>query len=241
MSAALCRSCRAPMAAADRFCSACGSPTREHVRSVDDRSRSSRRVAARAALALGIACTATLFGLVGTSVFGDERHGVAAAVVGGAVILTAGLAASTVLGAWRETAPIGRPLHWCLLALPVGALTLLTAWGYVRLLHPSGGGGEADATLWLSAVVLAPLLEEWLCRGVAFTAASRLTNARGAVVLTAVLFAFLHGLGGHLLALPHRFVSGLAYGWLRAKSGSLVPGVVAHAVHNVLAIAWLGD
>lgn len=43
-----------------------------------------------------------------------------------------------------------------------------------------------------------------------------------------------------MLALPHRFAGGLALGWLRCKSGSLLPGVLAHALHNQAATYWFG-
>jgi membrane protease YdiL (CAAX protease family) len=49
----------------------------------------------------------------------------------------------------------------------------------------------------------------------------------------AALFAFLHGLnGGFFLEFPHRFVMGLMLGWLRARTGSLWPCVLAHFLHN---------
>ena len=50
----------------------------------------------------------------------------------------------------------------------------------------------------------------------------------------------LHGPGGGTLGLPHRLVAGAVFGWLRLRSGSLVPGIAAHAVHNALALALLG-
>ena len=41
---------------------------------------------------------------------------------------------------------------------------------------------------------------------------------------------------GYVLELPHRFVMGLLLGWLRARSNSLAPCVLAHFTHNLLAI-----
>jgi hypothetical protein len=88
--------------------------------------------------------------------------------------------------------------------------------------------------------VLAPLLEEWLCRGVLWAACRRALSEGGAIFATAAVFGVLHGLQGHL-AIPHRFVFGLALGWLRARSGSLVPGVLAHALNNLLAVVVFGE
>ena len=78
--------------------------------------------------------------------------------------------------------------------------------------------------------------EEGRCRGVLFVACSRVVGPRATLLLTTALFALLHGLQGHVLAVPHRFVAGLAFGWLRARAGALVPGIAAHALHNALAV-----
>ncbi len=67
-----------------------------------------------------------------------------------------------------------------------------------------------------------------------------MSSPRTALVLTSVLFAFLHGLGGHMAALPHRFFLGLVAGWLRWKSGSLLPAILLHALHNAAAVYWFG-
>ena len=45
-----------------------------------------------------------------------------------------------------------------------------------------------------------------------------------------------HGLGGgETFELPGRFVTGIAFGRLRARTGSLLPGVAAHLLHNAIA------
>jgi membrane protease YdiL (CAAX protease family) len=41
-----------------------------------------------------------------------------------------------------------------------------------------------------------------------------------------------------VVALPHRFATGLVLGWLRERSGSLAPSITAHFVNNALAVAW---
>ena len=57
------------------------------------------------------------------------------------------------------------------------------------------------------------------------------------LVITAALFALLHGLGGaSRFEMPHRFAAGVLFGVLRLRSGSLVPGMIGHAVNNALAI-----
>ncbi|MEM7204958.1 MAG: CPBP family glutamic-type intramembrane protease [Planctomycetota bacterium] len=55
------------------------------------------------------------------------------------------------------------------------------------------------------------------------------------LALAAVLFGMLHCVGG-LIGFPHRFAGGLLFGWLRERTGSLAPCIIAHAVHNGLAV-----
>lgn len=118
---------------------------------------------------------------------------------------------------------------------------------------PAEGGAAAgpivDSTTtssrlaeWLSSIVVAPLGEELLCRGVVIAALLRLGNRRSALLISSVLFAFLHGLGGgYVFELPHRFVSGLLFGALRLMSGRLGPAVLAHALHNAACELLLAD
>lgn len=95
---------------------------------------------------------------------------------------------------------------------------------------------------WLSSIVVAPLGEELLCRGVVMAVLLRLGNRRTALLISSVLFACLHGLGGgYVFELPHRFASGLLFGALRLKSGRLGPAVLAHALHNAACEVLLAD
>lgn len=106
-----------------------------------------------------------------------------------------------------------------------------------------GGPGLGGQEFWeqlpmlLSVLVVAPLGEEWLCRGVIWRGAERIAGAKGALAVSSFVFGFLHVLNGLLiLELPHRWVMGLLYGWLRLRTGSLWPGVLAHALHNTCAV-----
>ena len=84
--------------------------------------------------------------------------------------------------------------------------------------------------------LLPALIEEWMYRGVLWNALRPIAGRSITIVSTAVLFAFLHGLnGGFILELPPRFVMGLLLGWLRARTGSLWPCVLAHFLHNAAA------
>jgi membrane protease YdiL (CAAX protease family) len=78
-------------------------------------------------------------------------------------------------------------------------------------------------------VVLAPIAEELMFRGLCFAAMGRY-----ALPGSAALFALAHGLPVLLVPI---FVAGLVLGWVRARSGSLYPGMAVHMTLNAVAIA----
>jgi membrane protease YdiL (CAAX protease family) len=163
-------------------------------------------------------------------------------LLGAAAVFGAALASALVMRALRASFAGAPRWPWLLAAPPAGALSAFASVAFVRLLVPAHvlAAGQPAPAMMLAALVLAPLGEEWLCRGAAWHACRHLAPARTTLLVTAVLFAFLRGLGGgFLLELPHRFVAGLLFGWLRWKSGSLVPPILAHAAHNTLAVTVL--
>ena len=139
------------------------------------------------------------------------------------------------------------------LGLLAGALSLAIGLAYVWALIWLLRDGEAPAAselfreppfvpslfaVLLVSAVFPALVEEWLNRGVLWIALSRITRPPIVIFCTAVVFAFMHGLnGGGPFELPHRFVGGLLLGWVRHKTGSLVPVVAGHGLLNSLAIA----
>ena len=78
-------------------------------------------------------------------------------------------------------------------------------------------------------VVVAPFAEELVFRGLGFA-----TLGRYALPLTAALFALAHGLPVLLIPVA---IAGLALGWVRQKSGSVLPGMGVHMSLNALALA----
>ena len=135
---------------------------------------------------------------------------------------------------------------WLGLGLVGGLACFAFSAGWVSLLMSVSGDSDTTAViplegLWLatfvSSVALPAFVEEWIDRGVRWVAMRRITGTTGTILATALLFGMSHGLGGGgLLEVPHRFAVGLILGWLRARSGSLWPGILAQAVLNTLAI-----
>lgn len=85
----------------------------------------------------------------------------------------------------------------------------------------------------LAAGLFGPFVEELVFRGVVFGYVRGRFGYRPALVVSTLLFAAAHVEVVHvLLVVP----SGLAFGWLRERSGSIWPCVVGHAATNVVAV-----
>jgi membrane protease YdiL (CAAX protease family) len=142
----------------------------------------------------------------------QRGHGVAIVVVGVVVLATG-------------------PLIWSVLSPALG--------------HPisrATTGFALTATLvsWARAGFLAPITEELLCRGFLYRgfAESRL-GAPGAIMLTAALFTSFHlpefdGNAVWYLDVLRITIIGLLFGWLRERTGSIVPTWIIHTLVNAV-------
>jgi len=149
----------------------------------------------------------------------------------------------------RDTAYIGLGL---ILQLIVALLLLPLA----QLLFPDGqppqevaeiiGNAESSMLLKLSlvlaAVVLAPVTEEVIFRGVLLKALRNHSN-RFIIVVTAAVFSAVHVLGLDLerfwasaaVVLPPIFLLGLLLAWITLRTGRLGPAIFLHSGWNLLA------
>lgn len=101
--------------------------------------------------------------------------------------------------------------------------------------------GPRDAWWWLmglSAVVLAPILEECLHRGFVQQALRRAgLGPWAAVVLTSAIFTLMHvgsvPEGARAASLTSLAVLSCCFGWLAERTGSLVAPVAAHVMFNL--------
>ena len=87
----------------------------------------------------------------------------------------------------------------------------------------------ALALLAITAVVLAPLFEETVFRGVLLPVLGRSLGRSGSVLVSALVFAIAHLSIGEL---PPLLVLGLGLALLRLSTGRLFPCVVMHALWN---------
>ena len=124
-------------------------------------------------------------------------------------------------------------------AVIVASLGLVVAVGQLVPLIPgsrayreaalTGFGVSSPLVVVLSAVIAAPVVEELLCRGVLLRGLLRRHGAWTAALVTTLVFALFHlNLTQGLLALPF----GLGLAWLALRTGSVIPGMVAHAAVN---------
>jgi len=246
---AKCDRCGAPRARAAKFCGTCGAASREHKTATRAQWSDSAKVDRRHSRAVASVFVGTLGGMLLLAlVLGEEGSETQYLLAALAAQLVAGFTALALLGkgAWRASLAGPASVRDLALALPIGALGFAASFVWVESVWVESifpGAPEFDELapglpLLLLGATLVPIVEEWLDRGVLWNALAPLTGRAGQIVLTAMLFALLHGLnGGFVLELPHRFAGGLLLGWLRARSGSLLPSIVAHVTWNALAAA----
>jgi membrane protease YdiL (CAAX protease family) len=90
--------------------------------------------------------------------------------------------------------------------------------------------------LGLTVGVIVPVGEEIFFRGLTLGALRRRLNRHLAVLVSAVFFAAAHVFWVELL--PIAFL-GIVLGYLYELTGSLVPGMIAHGVNNIIALVIL--
>jgi membrane protease YdiL (CAAX protease family) len=147
----------------------------------------------------------------------------------------------------RELFALRRPRSWpraLLLALGVIVLTyVLAAIVSVVGLDPGEEQGllpeewqpdraGAYAANFVAVVVLAPVVEELIFRGLGFSLLQRFGDI-AAIVLVGIAFGAAHGL---VEAFPLLAGFGMLLAWLRSRTNSVYPCIAVHAVFNGIAM-----
>jgi membrane protease YdiL (CAAX protease family) len=166
------------------------------------------------------------------------------ALAGYAVLLSLVLALTIGLPR-REVLALRRPQSWPRsLGLALAAVVVILVGAAVALglsgaedeqnLTPEGWDGSragAYALSFLAVVVVAPVTEELLYRGVGLSLLLSRTAAPVAVVVTAVLFALGHGL---LLSLAAFIWFGIVIAVVRLRTDSIYPAFAVHCTFNAI-------
>lgn len=160
-----------------------------------------------------------------------------------ALVSLASLAITAVLFVlyrrWRHATPISFGLRW----RPFDPMLLV--WGFVVmaaaavLLEPlfrvlptlDQDVGRGVAAL-LAVVVIAPLFEEFICRGLVYGSLRLRYGERGALLLSALFFGLLHL---QPAAVVNAFVMGLVLAFVYRVAGTLWAAVALHALNNLMA------
>jgi len=96
-------------------------------------------------------------------------------------------------------------------------------------------------TIWIAMAIMIAMAEEWFFRGFVLQGMlSRSKDSRGvwvSILISSILFGLFHTVAPNLLAIE-RFLPttalGVLIGWIAWRTGSLVPGMMVHAIHNGL-------
>ena len=76
--------------------------------------------------------------------------------------------------------------------------------------------------------ILTPFAEEFLFRGFILGALLKRYTVNQSIVISSIIFAIAH----EPIAMFLAFGGGLLYAWLRVKTGSIFPSMIAHAIWN---------
>ena len=99
-------------------------------------------------------------------------------------------------------------------------------------------GSQAELLkITIEVVVLAPVFEEIIFRGIVYSTLRAKFGFPVSLIGSAAIFALAHGYGS--VAFLTVFWSGMLWAWLYDRTGSLVPGMCAHAVNNGLVVYFL--
>jgi sodium transport system permease protein len=85
----------------------------------------------------------------------------------------------------------------------------------------------------LLIAVLPAVCEELAFRGFILSGLRRSGNTARAIVISALLFGFAHGVMQQSMIAS---IVGMLIGYVAVKTGSILPGIVFHAIHNSLAV-----
>ncbi len=128
-------------------------------------------------------------------------------------------------------------------AVPYLAGGDLTAPGVAQYRHALSVGDPVWLPLLLSwpAIIAAPLVEESIFRGFLWRGWEASLGAKLTLMLTALVFSAYHIIRvvdmdvlNAGIILTEDLALGLVFGWLRWRSASLLPGIVAHITYNIV-------
>ncbi len=113
------------------------------------------------------------------------------------------------------------------------ALSVLLEPLYTLLPAPDQNVGRGPWAF-AAVVVIAPLFEEWLCRGFLFGSLRERFGVGASCLLSALFFGIIHA---QPVPAVNAFFLGLILAWIYERTATLWAPILLHAAHNLL--AWL--
>ena len=88
-----------------------------------------------------------------------------------------------------------------------------------------------------SPLIIAPICEELLCRGMLFHRLQKIVNVKLAIVIQAIFFACLHG---NIIQFAYTFLMGIIAGCLVYYTRSIISSMIFHFANNLFALVISG-
>ncbi len=123
------------------------------------------------------------------------------------------------------------------MAVAAEAADLSSHWTEWFIEELTWGPPSVLAVSLVEIVVFAPIFEEIVFRGLLFATLRRKFGWIASAGLSGAIFAVMHGYGA--LGMLSVFWNGLLWAWAYEKTGSLLPGITAHALNNLAVCAAL--
>jgi membrane protease YdiL (CAAX protease family) len=152
-----------------------------------------------------------------------------------------------IAGSHRQLLALRRPYSWrraASVAVPVFILVFLVITAMDKALHGSSeqglvpkhwepGHASAFAANFVVVALVAPFAEELLFRGLGVSLLFPRLGQWATIITIGIAFGLYHGL---VEALPELALFGSALAWLRLRTGSVYPGMIAHATFNAVGL-----
>lgn len=118
------------------------------------------------------------------------------------------------------------------LYLLVIVVMMLLPEAWMESYNEASAGIDSGTLIGAAAVaVVAPIVEEFIFRGLMMNRLSRVMPGWLAVVLSAAVFGACHG---HPVWFAYAFVLGAVFGWIDLRAGSIWPSILGHVAFNLI-------
>ena len=91
---------------------------------------------------------------------------------------------------------------------------------------------KTSVILMLTVIIITPIAEELIFRGVITTYSNKLFPPKTVIIISSVLFAIYHG---NIVQGVYAFIAGIILGIIVAKTGKILPAIMLHVVINLSA------